>query len=147
MRRSQVRGSIRHADRSIETSVSVPRSAHRSDGRKLEELWWETSWTPKQSTRSTIEVMLKPFAMPEQEDDMDVNQNSCALRPQRERANPQRVKRAQPTAGEKSRANSRQYDLKLGEVVTTIPTVDFNVETVEHKNLSFTVQKDTKTIH
>merc|ERR1719277_2507959 len=31
------------------------------------------------------------------------------------------------------------YKLKLGEVVTTIPTIDFNVETVEYKNLSFTV--------
>ena len=29
--------------------------------------------------------------------------------------------------------------LRLGEVVTTIPTVGFNVETVEYKNLSFTV--------
>merc|ERR1711879_267746 len=28
---------------------------------------------------------------------------------------------------------------KLGEVVTTIPTVGFNVETVEYKNISFTV--------
>jgi hypothetical protein len=31
------------------------------------------------------------------------------------------------------------YKLKLGEVVTTIPTIGFNVETVEHKNFSFTV--------
>jgi len=31
------------------------------------------------------------------------------------------------------------YRLKLGEVVTTIPTIGFNVETVEHKNISFTV--------
>lgn len=31
------------------------------------------------------------------------------------------------------------YQLKLGEVVTTIPTIGFNVETVEHKNLTFTV--------
>merc|ERR1711870_182271 len=31
------------------------------------------------------------------------------------------------------------YKLKLGEVVHTIPTVGFNVETVEYKNLSFTV--------
>merc|ERR1712241_44884 len=31
------------------------------------------------------------------------------------------------------------YKLKLGEVVTTIPTVGFNVETVEYRNLSFTV--------
>ena len=31
------------------------------------------------------------------------------------------------------------YKLKLGEVVTTIPTIDFNVETVEYKNLIFTV--------
>ena len=29
--------------------------------------------------------------------------------------------------------------LKLGEVVTTIPTIGFNVETVEYKNISFTV--------
>ena len=70
-----------------------------------------------------------------------------------------------PTAGEKSSANSRreenqraargkaadvqqvQYQLKRGEAVTTIPTIDFNVETVEYKNLSFTVQKDTELIH
>merc|ERR1719188_1892473 len=31
------------------------------------------------------------------------------------------------------------YKLKLGEVVTTIPTIGFNVETVEYKNLSFQV--------
>ena len=29
--------------------------------------------------------------------------------------------------------------MKLGEVVTTIPTIGFNVETVEYKNISFTV--------
>lgn len=32
------------------------------------------------------------------------------------------------------------YKLKLGEVVTTIPTIGFNVETVEYKNISFTVR-------
>ncbi|KAI4887313.1 hypothetical protein NFI96_014689 [Prochilodus magdalenae] len=31
------------------------------------------------------------------------------------------------------------YKLKLGEVVTTIPTIGFNVETVEYKNISFCV--------
>lgn len=31
------------------------------------------------------------------------------------------------------------YKLKLGEVVTTIPTIGFNVETVEFKNINFTV--------
>eukprot|EP01084_Bolivina_argentea_P147999 258852_1 len=31
------------------------------------------------------------------------------------------------------------YKLKLGEIVSTIPTVGFNVETVEYKNISFTV--------
>merc|ERR1719414_1628337 len=31
------------------------------------------------------------------------------------------------------------YKLKLGEVITTIPTIGFNVETVEYKNLNFTV--------
>merc|ERR1711904_290427 len=31
------------------------------------------------------------------------------------------------------------YKWKLGEVVTTIPTIGFNVETVEYKNISFTV--------
>jgi len=31
------------------------------------------------------------------------------------------------------------YNLKLGEVVSTIPTIGFNVETVEYKNLNFTV--------
>ncbi|XP_052497151.1 ADP-ribosylation factor 3-like [Budorcas taxicolor] len=31
------------------------------------------------------------------------------------------------------------YKLKLGEMVTTIPTKGFNVETVEYKNISFTV--------
>ncbi|KAK3234012.1 Arf GTPase arf1 [Cymbomonas tetramitiformis] len=30
------------------------------------------------------------------------------------------------------------YKLKLGEVVTTIPTIGFNVETVEYKNLNIT---------
>jgi len=31
------------------------------------------------------------------------------------------------------------YRLRLGEVVTTIPTIGFNVETVEYNNLNFTV--------
>ncbi|XP_064018482.1 ADP-ribosylation factor 1-like [Pogoniulus pusillus] len=31
------------------------------------------------------------------------------------------------------------YKLKLGEVVTTIPTTGFNVEAVEYKNISFVV--------
>ena len=31
------------------------------------------------------------------------------------------------------------YKLKLGEIVTTIPMIGFNVETVEYKNISFTV--------
>ncbi|CAN9512609.1 unnamed protein product [Ophioblennius macclurei] len=31
------------------------------------------------------------------------------------------------------------YKLKLSEVVTTIPTIGFNVETVEYRNISFTV--------
>ncbi|EDO48360.1 predicted protein [Nematostella vectensis] len=31
------------------------------------------------------------------------------------------------------------YKLKLGEIVTTIPTIGFNVESVEYKNISFTV--------
>eukprot|EP00929_Paragymnodinium_shiwhaense_P084286 TRINITY_DN4504_c0_g1_i1.p1 TRINITY_DN4504_c0_g1~~TRINITY_DN4504_c0_g1_i1.p1 ORF type:complete len:183 (-),score=39.43 TRINITY_DN4504_c0_g1_i1:323-871(-) len=31
------------------------------------------------------------------------------------------------------------YKLKLGEVVTTIPTIGFNVETVQYKNLEFQV--------
>merc|ERR1712241_499135 len=31
------------------------------------------------------------------------------------------------------------YKLKLDEVVTTIPTIGFNVETVEYRNLNFTV--------
>merc|ERR1711869_24727 len=31
------------------------------------------------------------------------------------------------------------YKLKLGEVVTTLPTIGFNVETVEYKNIKFTV--------
>nr|XP_051706812.1 ADP-ribosylation factor 1 [Oryctolagus cuniculus] len=31
------------------------------------------------------------------------------------------------------------HKLKLGEIVPTIPTIGFNVETVEYKNISFTV--------
>ncbi|KAH7100436.1 ADP-ribosylation factor 1-like protein [Auriculariales sp. MPI-PUGE-AT-0066] len=31
------------------------------------------------------------------------------------------------------------YQLKLGEVIITIPTIGFNVETVTHRNLTFTV--------
>ena len=31
------------------------------------------------------------------------------------------------------------YKLKLGENITTIPTIGFNVETVEYKNINFTV--------
>ena len=40
-----------------------------------------------------------------------------------------------------------QHELKLGEVVTTLTKIDFKEETVEYKNLSFTVQKDTEVIH
>jgi len=31
------------------------------------------------------------------------------------------------------------YKLKMGEVVATVPTIGFNVETVEYKNIKFTV--------
>lgn len=31
------------------------------------------------------------------------------------------------------------YKMKLGEVVTTIPTIGFNVESVEYKNITLTV--------
>ncbi|CEL98048.1 unnamed protein product [Vitrella brassicaformis CCMP3155] len=31
------------------------------------------------------------------------------------------------------------YKIRLGEVVTTVPTIGFNVETVEYRNLNFTV--------
>merc|ERR1712005_54951 len=31
------------------------------------------------------------------------------------------------------------YKLKLGEIVTTIPTIGFNVEAVTYKNITFTV--------
>lgn len=31
------------------------------------------------------------------------------------------------------------YKLKIGEIVTTIPTIGFNVETLEYKNINFTV--------
>jgi small GTP-binding protein len=31
------------------------------------------------------------------------------------------------------------YNLRLGEVVTTVPTLGFNVESVEYRNISFTV--------
>jgi len=31
------------------------------------------------------------------------------------------------------------YKMKLGEIVTTIPTIGFNVESVEYKNIKFTV--------
>lgn len=31
------------------------------------------------------------------------------------------------------------YKLKLGEIVSTIPTIGFNVETVEYRNINFTV--------
>ena len=31
------------------------------------------------------------------------------------------------------------YKLKIGEVVTTIPTIGFNVETIEYKNITFTM--------
>ena len=131
--------------------------------------------TPKQSTRSTIEVMLKPFARAR--NDLDANQSSCApwshtftrgarrentvvlvtvvlVNPAdhaqhvKERATARsstdeesadsvnlevmvermiqvtRSQKSGPTAGEKSSTKSRQYDLKLGEVVTTIPTID-----------------------
>ncbi|EFA80852.1 hypothetical protein PPL_06441 [Heterostelium album PN500] len=31
------------------------------------------------------------------------------------------------------------YRLKIGEIVSTIPTIGFNVETIEYKNINFTV--------
>ncbi|CAM8940708.1 unnamed protein product [Rhodiola kirilowii] len=31
------------------------------------------------------------------------------------------------------------YKLKLGEILTTIPTIGFNVETVEYKDISFAI--------
>ena len=31
------------------------------------------------------------------------------------------------------------YKLKIGEVVTTIPTIGFNFEIIEYKNITFTM--------
>ncbi|PRQ22920.1 putative small GTPase superfamily, ARF/SAR type, P-loop containing nucleoside triphosphate hydrolase [Rosa chinensis] len=31
------------------------------------------------------------------------------------------------------------YKLKLGEIVSTVPTIGFNVETIEYRNITFTV--------
>jgi len=31
------------------------------------------------------------------------------------------------------------FKLKLGEVISTVPTIGFNVESVEYKNINFTV--------
>ena len=48
----------------------------------------------------------------------------------------------QPRAPRRGRGRARARRmgvLKLGEIVTTIPTIGFNVETVEYKNISFTV--------
>ena len=57
----------------------------------------------------------------------------------------------QPAFPEASKNRCRcpagQYELKLGKVVTTIPKIDFNIETVKYKNRSFTVQKDTEVTH
>ena len=36
-------------------------------------------------------------------------------------------------------SRAQLYKMKLGELVTTVPTIGFNVETVEYKNISFTV--------
>ena len=44
-------------------------------------------------------------------------------------------------------AQQGQNELKLAEVITTTPKIDFNMESVEYKNLSFTVQKDIEVIH
>lgn len=33
------------------------------------------------------------------------------------------------------------YRLQIGEVVTTIPTIGFNVETVQYKNIKFQVRR------
>ena len=56
----------------------------RGDGRNRK-LRWETSQTPKQRTRSTIEVMLKPFARAR--NDVDANRAVRSLsRPDREEA-------------------------------------------------------------
>ena len=34
---------------------------------------------------------------------------------------------------------SAVWRMRLGEVITTIPTIGFNVETVQHKNLEMTI--------
>ncbi|XP_009468629.1 PREDICTED: ADP-ribosylation factor 5 [Nipponia nippon] len=44
-----------------------------------------------------------------------------------------------PRAAGLSAQTTILYKLKLGEIVTTIPTIGFNVETVEYKNICFTV--------
>ena len=40
-----------------------------------------------------------------------------------------------------------QSELKLGEVIATIPKIDLNEKTVEYKDRSFTLQKNTEVIH
>lgn len=40
---------------------------------------------------------------------------------------------------ERKPTNHFLFSSSSGEIVTTIPTIGFNVETVEYKNISFTV--------
>eukprot|EP00662_Eupelagonemidae_sp_cell21_P005285 gene5285-54814_t len=42
-------------------------------------------------------------------------------------------------AGMFGKKEVRMLMMKLGEIVTTIPTIGFNVETVEYKNIKFTM--------
>jgi GTPase SAR1 family protein len=39
------------------------------------------------------------------------------------------------------------YKLKLGEIVTTIPTIGFNVETVKYKNIKYVFFPGKQTTH
>lgn len=45
---------------------------------------------------------------------------------------------ASPSGLDAAGKTTMLYRMKLGEVVTTIPTIGFNVETVDYKNISFT---------
>ena len=62
-----------------------------------------------------------------------VSQSRCIQEPMQVSS---RGKRIVWPSGRKQRSSGK---LKFGEVVTTIPTIDFNVETVEYENLNFTV--------
>ncbi|KAK5017363.1 Arf GTPase arl1 [Cryomyces antarcticus] len=74
-----------------------------------------------------------------EEGDKDTHTGACKTSIRKRRGEDAEGNQADVRAQDNAGKTTLLYRLKIGEVVTTIPTIGFNVESVTYKNLNFNV--------